>query len=178
MGEEENRPAEEKKMEEKKVEEDEKKGYESKGEYAQQPQEVILKVYIYCEGCALKVHCCLKGFQGVEDLLTDCKSNKVVQTSTLWDMTPNSAITMSLGVVPIPEKLREGRLRWFGHVLRRQPSDAVRRVESITVDGARRRGRPRRKWEDCLRFDLKDLALTEDMTSDRKVWRLKIRVTE
>ncbi|KAE8683159.1 Adenine/guanine permease AZG1 [Hibiscus syriacus] len=27
----------------------------------------------------------------------------------------------------------------------RQPSDAVRRVESITVDGARRRGRPRRK---------------------------------
>ncbi|KAE8694700.1 Spermidine synthase 2 [Hibiscus syriacus] len=72
----------------------------------------------------------------------------------------------------------EGRLRWFGHVLRRQPSDAVRRVESITVDGARRRGRPRRKWEDCLRSDLKDLALTEDMTSDRKVWRLNTRVAE
>ncbi|KAE8726473.1 Glutathione reductase, cytosolic [Hibiscus syriacus] len=94
---------------------------------------------------------------------------------TLWDMTSNSAIRMSLGVVPVAEKLREGRLRWFGHVLRRQPSDAVRRVESITVDGARRRGRPRRKWEDCLRTDLKDLALTEDLTSDRKVWRLKTR---
>ncbi|KAE8657603.1 hypothetical protein F3Y22_tig00116989pilonHSYRG00686 [Hibiscus syriacus] len=73
-----------------------------------------------------------------------------------------------LGVVPVSEKLREGRLRWFGHVLRRQSSDAVRRVESITVDGARRRGRPRRKWEDCLRSDLNDLALTEDMTTDRK----------
>ncbi|KAE8703022.1 CYP749A22 protein [Hibiscus syriacus] len=36
---------------------------------------------------------------------------------TLWDMTPNSAIRMSLGVVPVSEKLREGRLRWFGHVL-------------------------------------------------------------
>ncbi|KAE8736173.1 putative Mechanosensitive ion channel domain-containing protein [Hibiscus syriacus] len=97
---------------------------------------------------------------------------------TLWDMTPNSAIRMSLGVVPVSENLREGRLRWFGHVLRRQPSDTVRRVESITVDGARRRGRPRRKWEDCLKTDLKDLALTEDMTSDRKIWRLKIRVAE
>ncbi|KAE8700250.1 hypothetical protein F3Y22_tig00110557pilonHSYRG00102 [Hibiscus syriacus] len=97
---------------------------------------------------------------------------------TLWDMTPNSAIRMSLGVVHVSEKLREGRLRWFGHVLRRKPSDAVRRVESITVDGARRRGRPRRKWEDCLRPDLKDLALTEDMTSNRKVWRLKTRVAE
>ncbi|KAE8664804.1 hypothetical protein F3Y22_tig00112738pilonHSYRG00473 [Hibiscus syriacus] len=81
MGEEEKRPAEEKKMEEKKVEEDAKKGYESKGEYDQQPQEVILKVYMYCKGCAHKVHCCLKGFQGVEDVLTDCKSNKIVQTS-------------------------------------------------------------------------------------------------
>ncbi|KAE8696948.1 Methylcrotonoyl-CoA carboxylase subunit alpha [Hibiscus syriacus] len=78
-----------------------------------------------------------------------------------------------LGVVPVSEKLREGRLRWFGHVLRRLPSDVVRRVESITVDGARRRGRPRRKWEDCLRSDLMDLALTEDMTSDRKVMLLK-----
>ncbi|KAE8683252.1 Transmembrane amino acid transporter family protein isoform 3 [Hibiscus syriacus] len=94
---------------------------------------------------------------------------------TLWDMTPNSAIRMSLGVVHVSEKLREGRLRWFGHVLRRQPSDAVRRVESIIVDGARRRRRPRRKWVDCLRSDLKDLALIEYMTSDRKVWRLKTR---
>ncbi|KAE8732314.1 hypothetical protein F3Y22_tig00002237pilonHSYRG01639 [Hibiscus syriacus] len=97
---------------------------------------------------------------------------------TLWDMTPNSAIMMSLGVVPVSKKLREGRLRWFGHVLRRQPSDVVRRVESITVDGARRRGRPRRKWIDCLRSDLKDLTLTKGMTSDRKVWRLMIRVAE
>ncbi|KAE8705793.1 NAC domain-containing protein 89 [Hibiscus syriacus] len=69
----------------------------------------------------------------------------------------------------------EGRLRWFGHVLRRLPSDAVRRVESITVDGARRKGRPRRKWDDCLRSDLRDLGLTEDMTYDRKLWRLKTR---
>ncbi|KAE8674435.1 Detected protein of unknown function [Hibiscus syriacus] len=60
----------------------------------------------------------------------------------------------------------------------RQPSDAVRRVELITVNGARRRGRPRRKWVDCLRSNLKDLSLIEDMTSDRKVWRLKTRVAE
>ncbi|KAE8716647.1 putative peroxygenase 4-like isoform X1 [Hibiscus syriacus] len=97
---------------------------------------------------------------------------------TLWDMTPNSAIRMSLGVVLVSEKLREGRLRWFGHVLGRQPSNAVRRVELITADGAIRRGRPRRKWVDCLRSYLKDLALTDDMSSDRKIWRLKTRVAE
>ncbi|XP_039017171.1 heavy metal-associated isoprenylated plant protein 7-like [Hibiscus syriacus] len=55
-------------MGEKKVEEDE----------SAQPQEIILKVYMHCEGCARKVRCCLRGFQEVEDVMTDCKSNKVV----------------------------------------------------------------------------------------------------
>ncbi|GMI72222.1 HEAVY METAL ASSOCIATED PROTEIN 52 [Hibiscus trionum] len=62
-----------KEMEEKKVEE-EKKGEES----PVVPQEIVLKVYMHCEGCARKVHRCLKGFQGVEDVMTDCKSNRVV----------------------------------------------------------------------------------------------------
>ncbi|KAK8583817.1 hypothetical protein V6N12_068075 [Hibiscus sabdariffa] len=79
MGEEEKKPAEEKKMEEKKVEEEEKKGSkEESSAAAPQPQEIVLKVYMHCEGCARKVRCCLRGFQGVEDVMTDCKSNKVV----------------------------------------------------------------------------------------------------
>ncbi|KAL4324931.1 hypothetical protein GQ457_11G029050 [Hibiscus cannabinus] len=78
MGEEEKKPAEEKKMEENKVEEEEKKGSKQESAAAPQPQEIVLKVYMHCEGCARKVRCCLRGFQGVEDVMTDCKSNKVV----------------------------------------------------------------------------------------------------
>nr|GMC73793.1 heavy metal-associated isoprenylated plant protein 7-like [Ipomoea batatas] len=33
---------------------------------------------MHCEGCARKVRRCLKGFDGVEDVVTDCKSHKVV----------------------------------------------------------------------------------------------------
>uniref|UniRef100_M4FC26 HMA domain-containing protein n=2 Tax=Brassica campestris TaxID=3711 RepID=M4FC26_BRACM len=33
---------------------------------------------MHCEGCARKVRRCLKGFEGVEDVMTDCKSGKVV----------------------------------------------------------------------------------------------------
>ncbi|XP_058103094.1 heavy metal-associated isoprenylated plant protein 7-like [Magnolia sinica] len=33
---------------------------------------------MHCEGCARKVKRCLKGFEGVEDVQTDCKSHKVV----------------------------------------------------------------------------------------------------
>ena len=55
----------------------------------------------------------------------------------------------------------------FGHVKRRPQSAHVRRVEPLTVDGARKRGRPKLRWEDRLKMDLKELMLSEDMTSDR-----------
>lgn len=86
MGEEENKP-EENKTEEPKTEEkkDDKKGEEPKespspaeAEELALPPEIVLKVYLHCEGCAKKVRRCLKGFQGVEDVETDCKMNKVV----------------------------------------------------------------------------------------------------
>ncbi|KAJ8563343.1 hypothetical protein K7X08_031795 [Anisodus acutangulus] len=42
------------------------------------PPEIVLRVFMHCEGCAHKVRKSLKGFQGVEDVLTDCKTHKVV----------------------------------------------------------------------------------------------------
>ncbi|MFS7992841.1 putative heavy metal-associated domain, HMA, heavy metal-associated domain superfamily [Helianthus anomalus] len=42
------------------------------------PQEIVLNVYMDCEGCARKVRQCLKGFEGVEDVVTDCETQKVV----------------------------------------------------------------------------------------------------
>ncbi|GJR62190.1 ataxia telangiectasia mutated family protein [Tanacetum coccineum] len=86
---------------------------------------------------------------------------------TILDMTPNGVFRTNLQVVTIVNKMREGRLRWFGHVKRRPQSAPVRRVKPLTVDGARRRGRPKLRWEDRLKTDLKELLLSEDMTSDR-----------
>ncbi|GKC44994.1 hypothetical protein Tco_1062716 [Tanacetum coccineum] len=83
---------------------------------------------------------------------------------TILDMIPNEVFQTNLHVVTILNKMREGRLRWFGHVNRRPQSAPVRRVESLTIDGARRRGRPKLMWEDRLKTDLKEL-LSMDMTS-------------
>jgi hypothetical protein len=91
---------------------------------------------------------------------------------TLLDMIPNGVFRAKLEVENIISKMREGRLRWFGHV-RRRP---VRRVEALVVEGVRRRGRPKLRWEDRVKLDMKELLLTEDMTSDRKVWRDRIRI--
>ncbi|KAL2347059.1 hypothetical protein Fmac_001059 [Flemingia macrophylla] len=42
------------------------------------PTEIMLKVFMHCEGCARKVRRCLKGFPGVEKVVTDCKAHMVV----------------------------------------------------------------------------------------------------
>ncbi|KAD4586681.1 hypothetical protein E3N88_24282 [Mikania micrantha] len=55
----------------------------------------------------------------------------------------NEVIRERLGVACISDKVREGRLRWFGNVKRRDLTAPVRRVENLTVVGKRYRGRPR-----------------------------------
>ncbi|GJY92834.1 retrovirus-related pol polyprotein LINE-1 [Tanacetum coccineum] len=92
---------------------------------------------------------------------------------TLRDMIPNGVYKEQLEVETIINKMREGRLRWFGHVRRRSQSAPVRRVEDLVVDGLRRRGKPKLRWEDRVKQDMKEILLSEDMTSDRIAWRAR-----
>nr|GEW85256.1 ataxia telangiectasia mutated family protein [Tanacetum cinerariifolium] len=62
---------------------------------------------------------------------------------TLFDMIPNRVYRVQLEVETIINKMRERRLRRFGHVRRRPQSSPVRRVKALVVDGLRRRGRPK-----------------------------------
>ncbi|VFQ90818.1 unnamed protein product [Cuscuta campestris] len=96
---------------------------------------------------------------------------------TRLDRISNEVIRRQVGMVPVEDKLREARLRWFGHVRRRDADALVRRCERITVfGGSRGRGRPKNNWEEVIRQDLGLLTLTEDMALDRNLWRTRIRV--
>ncbi|VFQ76707.1 unnamed protein product [Cuscuta campestris] len=84
---------------------------------------------------------------------------------------------IKVGMAPVKDKLREARLRWFGHVRRRDADAPVRRCERITViGGSRGRGRPRKNWKEVIRQDLGLLTVTEDMALDRNLWRTRIKV--
>ena len=65
--------------------------------------------------------------------------------NTRRDKMRNEDIRTKIGVAYIKEKMRENRLRWFGHV-RRRPTDApVRRVERINLRQVKRaQGRPKK----------------------------------
>lgn len=52
----------------------------------------------------------------------------------------------------------------------------VRRCGRLVVVGLRRgRNRPKKYWGVVIRQDMTNLQLTEGMTLDRKIWRLRIR---
>ncbi|VFQ76974.1 unnamed protein product [Cuscuta campestris] len=64
---------------------------------------------------------------------------------TSWDRISNEVIRRQVGMAPEEDTLRDARLRWFGHVRRRDVDAPVRRCERITViRGSRGRGRPRK----------------------------------
>ncbi|GKA98950.1 hypothetical protein Tco_0826887, partial [Tanacetum coccineum] len=94
----------------------------------------------------------------------------------MLDKIPNGVYRVELEVESIINKMREGRLRRFGHVKRRPQSAPVRRVEPLVVDRLRRRGRLKLRLEDIVKLDMKELLLSEDMTSNRNEWRARIRL--
>ncbi|KAM2387188.1 hypothetical protein ACFX1X_039558 [Malus domestica] len=98
---------------------------------------------------------------------------------TRKDKIKNEDIRGKVGVAEIEGKMRENRLRWFGHVQRRPTDAPIRRCDYGTeVQGRRGRGRPRKTFEETLRKDLEYLDLTKDMTQDRAQWRSKIHIAD
>ena len=88
-----------------------------------------------------------------------------IKMMTRMDEIWNEDISKTVGVDELGGKLRETRLRWLGHVVRREKS-YVGRMQKFVV-GRRRRGRPRRCWEDSIKEDLKRVGMKESGALDR-----------
>ena len=47
--------------------------------------------------------------------------------------------------------LQQNRLRWYGHVLRKDDDDWVKKCMEYEVEGSRPRGRPKRIWKEVVK---------------------------
>ena len=92
---------------------------------------------------------------------------------TRRDEVRNDTVRQRLGVAKFSEKLREARLRWYGHVCRKDDAYVGKRVREMIV-GRRKRGRPRRRWQDCIKEDMKMVGVREEDAMDRNKWRSRI----
>jgi hypothetical protein len=67
------------------------------------------------------------------------------------------------------------RLRWVGRVARMKQGRSAFKILTDTPAGKRPLGRPRRRWEDSIRTDLKEIGMKTrnyiDSAQDRDYWK-------
>lgn len=98
---------------------------------------------------------------------------------TRKDRLRNEVVREKVGVAPIEDKMRENRLRWFGHIRRRPSVAPVRRVEEWGKEKvARGRGRPKQTWIKVVENDMRFIGVDQGMVVERATWREMIRVEE
>ena len=72
-------------------------------------------------------------------------------------------------------KIREGRLRLYGHVMRRDQECVGRKMIEMELLGKRKRGRPKKRFLDVLKENMEEVGAKEMDVKDRTVWRKMIR---
>ncbi|XP_039297784.1 uncharacterized protein LOC120354523 [Nilaparvata lugens] len=92
---------------------------------------------------------------------------------TLKDKIRNEHVRGSFKVAPIAEKLKESRLRWYGHVMRGPDDHVVKKFLSMAKQ-TRKRGRPKTTWMTNVQKDMTNLDLSTNDAYNRKEWRLRI----
>jgi len=71
-----------------------------------------------------------------------------------------------LGIDDIALVLQQNRLHWYGHVLRKEDDNLVKKCMEYKVKGPRPRGRPKRTWREAVKEDCQARKLNKDDAMD------------
>ena len=93
----------------------------------------------------------------------------------LKDRLPSKELRERLGIDDTALVLQQNRLRWYGHVLRKDDDDWVKKCMEHEVEGPRPRGRPKRTWTEVVREDCQDRKLNKEDAMDRCIWKKMIK---
>ena len=90
---------------------------------------------------------------------------------SLRERKTNAKLSKSLGIKDIDEVMRWSRLRWEGHVLRKDKDEWVRRSMEMVIEDKRGVGRPRMTWVKAVKSDMRAKGLMREDAEDHTKWR-------
>ena len=106
---------------------------------------------------------------------TEMKMLRWMQGKTRKDHIRNTTIRENAHVQPINTFLTKKRLSWFGHVQRREEHNIAKYVLATQVPGSRPRGRPKLRWMDRIKQDMKENNIRPECATNRESWFIMIR---
>jgi hypothetical protein len=73
--------------------------------------------------------------------------------------------------------IKVGRLRWADHVVRMDQQRPAKRILNAKLEGTRRRGRPKLRWEDGMDKNVKALGERnlKNIARNREIWQKLLR---
>ncbi|KAI5754231.1 hypothetical protein M8J77_006965 [Diaphorina citri] len=107
----------------------------------------------------------------------EMKFLRSIAGKTRRDRIRNDDIRRMLQMESLEERMRKGRLRWYGHMKRMNCERLPKKMYEMRMEGMRPRGRPRYRYSDVIRADIqrkqgnwKDIE-REQRYNDRNWWR-------
>ena len=74
------------------------------------------------------------------------------------------------------DAMRESRLRWYGHVMRKKDEEGVKKCMNMTVEGTSLKGR-RTTWLKTVQNDMTAKQLKEEDCLNRNKWRAGVKIS-
>ena len=93
-----------------------------------------------------------------------------------WRIKTNDELDKLIGYKNIINHIKTQRLSWFGPFTSNARRENVKKVYKWKLMLTRLLGRPKNRWEDCIRKDMKELKVKNWISciQDRNNWKLYI----
>ena len=112
----------------------------------------------------------------VEEMeVAEMKMLRFVMGVTRKDKIRNEYIRGTVKVKQLGMKMREGNLRCFGHLMKRDQDDVEKKMMEMELPGKRKRGKLKRRFLDIVKGRYGEVGAKETDVEDRMVWRKMIR---
>ncbi|XP_054289682.1 uncharacterized protein LOC129004977 [Macrosteles quadrilineatus] len=94
-----------------------------------------------------------------------------IQDEEGWRIRKNRELRDVYHHPDVVARIKSRRLRWAGHVWRRENSSLIKTVDQNKPEGRRPLGRPRLRWRSQVLKDVAVLGTTPEAAVDREEWR-------
>lgn len=115
-----------------------------------------------------------------EDILerTEMRMVRWIAGISLLERRESEDIRKMCGIGNIREKAREARLRYYGHIIRRDDDEPVKKAMMMPVRGRRSVGRQRIRWGDGINRDMNKIGVQRDDAMNRNRWKRMTRAAD